>query len=420
VSLVGLLLLFESSLYSAVTPVLPHYAHTLHLGKPAVGVLAAAYPAGLIPGALIGGWIAARAGVRRTTMAGLAVFGAAIAAFGFATDIASLDALRAIQGAVCGLIWGGGLTWAIAVSPRERRGATIGTVIAAATFGTLLGPLLGTIAVALGTGPVFCAVGCVSVGLAMATLREAEPAAPVDEEEAPTSDLRAALRGGLALGTWLILVEAITIGATNALLPLRLARLGASGVAIGATFVAAAAVASVFSPIAGRVTDRHGTRTPVVIGLVCGAALLGALLLAHSWPVLAVLCVVALGAPLTGYMIPAVSMMTASAERAGIALLFATTLVNLGYAIGETIGAPAAAAASAATSDAVPILGLSALMVLTLWPVLRGSAGPPPGGPDARHPEPRRGPRRRRVNRRPAGDRAATGERPLSPRRAPR
>ena len=71
VVLVRVLLLFESAMYSAITPVLPHYAHVLGASKPAVGVLAGAYPAGIIPGSLIGALIATRAGVRRTTIVGL-------------------------------------------------------------------------------------------------------------------------------------------------------------------------------------------------------------------------------------------------------------------------------------------------------------------------------------------------------------
>jgi hypothetical protein len=102
------------------------------------------------------------------------------------------------------------------------------------------------------------------------------------------------------------------------------------------------------------------------------------LTLPHSALLLGGLSVIALGGPMTAYMIPAVSMMTESAERAGIALVLATTLVNLAYATGETIGAPAAAGLSQATSDAVPILLISLLMLLTLVPVLaarRGRAG---------------------------------------------
>jgi MFS family permease len=382
VSLVAMLLAFESSLYSAVTPVLPHYAHSLHAGKPALGILAAAYPAGLIPGSLLGGWIASRVGVRRTTLAGLVCFGVAVAAFGFASDLIALDALRAAQGLFCGLIWGGALTWVIAASPPQRRGATIGAAIAAATFGTLIGPLLGTAAVALGTRPVFCALGAISLALAVRTARHPAPARTGSDDTADDRpSLMSALRTvGLPLGTWLITLEAMTIGATNVLLPLRLSRFGASGVAIGATFVAAAALSSVLSPIVGRISDRRGARLLLVTGLGASAVLVSTLVLPSSAAVLAPLTVFALGGPLAAYMIPAVSMMTESAEAAGIALVVVTTLGNLAYATGETIGAPVAAALSQATSDAVPILLLAALMLATLWPVSRIRRRARPGG----------------------------------------
>jgi hypothetical protein len=49
----------------------------------------------------------------------------------------------------------------------------------------------------------------------------------------------------------------------------------------------------------------------------------------------------------------------------------ATMLLNLAWALGETLGAPAAANISQATSDAVPLLLLSGIMVLTLLPVIK-------------------------------------------------
>ena len=35
----------DTLFFAALTPLLPHYAHALHLGKAGAGVLAAAYPA---------------------------------------------------------------------------------------------------------------------------------------------------------------------------------------------------------------------------------------------------------------------------------------------------------------------------------------------------------------------------------------
>lgn len=176
--LIRFLLGFEAVLYSAVTPILPHYEHVFGVSKPAIGVLAAAYPAGMLPGSLLGGWIATRAGVRRTTVVGLLLFTGATVAFGFGSDIAALDGLRFIQGIACGCIWGGGLAWVIAISPRERRGEMLGSVFASAIFGTVIGPVLGTVAVAAGTSVVFTCVGGVSLVLMAWTLQHPEPPGP--------------------------------------------------------------------------------------------------------------------------------------------------------------------------------------------------------------------------------------------------
>jgi MFS family permease len=376
VVLVRVLLLFESAMYSAVTPVLPHYAHALGASKPAVGVLAGAYPAGIIPGSLIGAWIATRAGVRRTCLIGLLLFAVSIAGFGFGTSIVTLDALRFLQGAGCGFIWGGGLTWVIAVAPRERRGAMLGSVIGAAIFGTLLGPILGTLAVTLGTGPVFAVVGAISFALAVWTARHPEPAAqePSTETETPLRDMLRSSR--IRLGAWLILLEAATIGATSALLPLRLAHFGAASVTIGAVFLVASLMSMAVAGPIGRTVDHRGAAVPLYVGLTLTAILMALLPLPHSWLLLAIVSVIALGGPLTAYTIPALTVMTDSAEKLGIPLAVATMLLNLAWALGEVIGAPAAANLSQATTDAIPLLALSAIMVLTLRPVISARLAP--------------------------------------------
>lgn len=366
--LIRVLLGFESVLYSVVTPVLPHYAHQFGASKTAIGVLAAAYPAGMLPGSLLGGWIATRAGVRRTTVIGLLLFTVSITPFGFGSSISALDGLRFVQGVACGCIWGGGLAWVIAIAPRGRRGEVLGSVLASAVFGTLIGPVLGTLAVATGTRLVFACVGGVSLGLTAWTLGHAEPPPAKLGAGAPLRALARSPR--LILGFWLILLEACTIGATNTLLPLRLSRLGASGVAIGVTFVVASLTSMVCTPAVGRIVDRRGTTLPLIAGLSVTAVLIALLPLPQSALLLAVLTALALGGPLTASTNPAMSLMTDAVDRIGAAVAFGSMLLNLAWAMGETIGAPAAASLSGATSDAVPLLLLAGAMLLTLVPVL--------------------------------------------------
>jgi MFS family permease len=398
VVLIRVLLGFESVLYSVLTPVLPHYAHAFGASKPAIGVLAAAYPAGMIPGALLGGWIATRAGVRRTTVIGLLLFTGAIVALGFASDIVALDGLRFVQGIACGCVWGGGLAWVIAISPRERRGEVLGSVLASAIFGTLIGPVLGTIAVAAGTAVVFACVGGVAVALTAWTLQYPEPPRAALGAGAPLRVLAKDPR--IALGCWLILLEACTIGATGTLLPLRLSHFGASAVAIGVTFVLASLLSLLVNPTVGRVVDRRGVVPPLSAGLGATAILLVLLPVPQSVLPLAALTVLVLGGPLTAYGLPAISIMTDAIERVGAALAFGSMLFNLAWATGETIGAPAAASISRATSDAVPLAALAVLMVATLIAVRLGFAVSSKPGP--------------RWSRRAAGRRAS---RPESPRR---
>ena len=378
VVLVRVLLLFESAMYSAITPVLPHYAHVLDASKPAVGVLAGSYPAGIIPGSLIGAWIATRAGVRRTTVIGLLLFAVSIAGFGFAKDIVALDALRFIQGMGCGFIWGGGLTWVITVAPRERRGAMLGSVIGAAIFGTLIGPVLGILAVSVGTGPVFVVVGAAALALAVWTQGHPEPVrdTPVAETSSPLRDMAGSPL--IRLGSWLILLEAATIGATSALLPLRLSHFGASSAVVGLVFLVASLISMLVSTPIGRAVDRRGARAPLYVGLSLTAILMAVLPIPHSAALLAIVSVIALGGPLTAYTIPALTIITDTAERIGIPLVVATMMLNLAWASGEVIGAPAAANLSQATSDAVPLLALSAIMVLTLRPVTKARFTPAP------------------------------------------
>ena len=87
-------------------------------------------------------------------------------------------------------------------------------------------------------------------------------------------------------------------------------------------------------------------------------------------------------------------------------------MLNLAWAVGEVVGAPAAANASQATTDAVPLLALSAIMVLTLRPVLRTrlTAGT---APDRRGRPRRRGPAVD-GSRRVAGPRSAARRHPVS------
>src|SRR5438309_10370904 len=92
--LTGAIVLVDTLFFAALTPLLPHYAHELELGKAGAGVLAGAYPAGAFVGAIPSGMVAARAGVKPTVLLGLTVVATTTVLFGLAGSAWQLDVAR--------------------------------------------------------------------------------------------------------------------------------------------------------------------------------------------------------------------------------------------------------------------------------------------------------------------------------------
>ena len=65
--LAGAIVLVDTLFFAALTPLLPHYAHRLGLGKAGAGLLAAAYPLGALAGSIPSGIVAARLGTLPAT-----------------------------------------------------------------------------------------------------------------------------------------------------------------------------------------------------------------------------------------------------------------------------------------------------------------------------------------------------------------
>jgi predicted MFS family arabinose efflux permease len=353
----------DTVFYAAITPLLPHFEDEFGLSKSAAGVLAAAYPAGTFVGAIPGGYLAARAGVRATVLLGLALMVVSSLAFAFADSIAMLDAARFVQGIGGAASWAGAMAWVAGAAPRDRRGEMLGTTMGAAVAGALVGPVLGTLAAAVGIAPVFCGVAVVGTLLAGWALRT--PPAEPEGTSSPRELLAAVRDGRVAAGMWLIAVPGLLFGTIGVLAPLRLDELGAGAGLIGAAWLAAAALESCVSPIVGRVSDRRGRLFPCMLGLAGGAVVM----LLFPWPdrIWQVAALVILAAPTVGMLwAPSLALLSDGAEAVGIAQGFAFALSNLGWSIGQTAGSAASARLADATSDAVPYLLLSGVCLVTL------------------------------------------------------
>jgi MFS family permease len=339
---------FDTLFFAALTPLLPHYVQTLHMGKTGAGVLAATYPLGALVGAIPSGMVAVAA---------------CTVLFGLGTTAWQLDLVRFVQGLASAFSWTGALAWLVAGAPARKRGALIGTAFGAATAGALFGPVLGGAASIAGIRWTFGLVGVLSLGLA-AFAALTRP--PVRQESQPLRTLVRALSDTkLLAGIWFVLLPGLLFGALGVLAPLRLSHLGYGAVAIGGVFLCSAAVESVNDIALGRVTDRFGTLPPLLAGLA-GSVVIAALLpLPTSAIVLAALVVLA-GLAFSTFFTPGMTQLSHLSEARGLDHGYTFALVNLAWAPGQTLGAAGGGALGQAAGDAAPYLCLAGVCTLTL------------------------------------------------------
>ncbi len=360
----------DTLFYAVIAPLLPQLAHQLHLSKLSAGVMTASYPIGTLLGSLPGGVLAARAGPRPTVCAGLGLLACSTIAFAFFSSAPLLDAARFVEGVGGACSWAGGIAWLVEETPPDQRGATIGRALAAAIGGSLFGPVVGTIASAVGRPGAFSAVAVIAALLIAQTLT-------LPSHHKPSGQTLGALRGilrrpSIGLGMWLVALPAIGSGVVNVLGPLRMHRFGATAALIGATYLLASALEAVVSPVVGGLSDRHGRLFPLRFGLAAAVVVLACLALPGSWPPLAALIVAAAGA-LGAFWAPAMAMLSDAAEAVGLDQALAAALVNLAWAGGQIIGSGGGGAVAKAAGDAVPLLAVAAICGVTLLGLRRGA-----------------------------------------------
>jgi MFS family permease len=365
--LVCALVWVDTMLYAALTPLLPHFAHTLHLSKAGAGVLVAAYAAGALVGGLPGGAAAARLGARRAVLVGLTLMGLASLGFAFAHGYWPLAGARFLQGVGSGFTWAGAFAWLLAATPSRRRGEVIGTAMGAAVFGALFGPVVGAAAALVGRDVVFAAIAGLAVVLAVWTLR----LEPIPPDVPSLAAMQRALRNRDFVGGLLLMaLPSFLFGVLSTLAPLHLSAAGWGAAAIGAVWLLGAGLETMISPLAGRVLDRRGVLLPIQLALTAAIPISVGLALGPRPLAYAPLIVLAGGA-YGALFTPAFALIAEGAEQSRLAQGMAFGLMNAAWAIGALVGPAAGGAVAAASGDVVPYLVSAGLCATALATVRR-------------------------------------------------
>ncbi len=377
-ALVGTLVLVETMFYSVLAPLLPYYVEHLGLSKAAAGTLSAFYAFGAIAFAVPAGFLVARIGARRTVLAGVALLAASSVAFGFARELAALDAARFVQGAGGSCLWAAGLSWLVSTAPEGRRSTVIGAAVGIGIGGALLGPVLGGIATLTSPELVFSLIAALIGGLGVLAL--GIPAPPPGHPDT-IADLLAAARAEprLRAGILFTFLPSVLFGIFEVLAPLRLSVLGASTVVIAAIFLLCTVAEATMSPLVGQLADRRGAYPVARLGLAGCAVMAIILPLPGSlipYAIALVAACIAFGWP----WVPASAMLSAGAAYYELGQGVAFGLWNFAWGGGQAVGSAGGAGLAAASSDTVPYLILAALCALILLiGFLRGEPGAQPG-----------------------------------------
>ena len=354
-----LLLLF------GIVPLLPAYQDALGLSKTQAGLVVAAYSAAVLVTAVPVGHWADRLGPKRATVAGVVLMSASTFAFAAANDFWVLLAARAGQGVSSAIAWSAGLAWLAAESEPSRRGRRLGTAMASANLGALLGPLAaGPLGGAVGIRVPFVLLGAVAAVMAvLAALAPSPPRIHVDSPPLRRAFQVALERGPFAAALVIMLLVACVSGTLDTLVPLGLGDHGYSPGAITAVLTIGGVISVGANRVAGRAFDRIGG-VPVALvamaftaaGLLVLCGVVGAAALAAMFVVLAPF--------ITAQYAVAFPMCAVGADRAGMGHAVSFGILNLAWGAGFAVGPAVGAAIASAASDRLAYAILALLTVI--------------------------------------------------------
>ncbi|MET1034184.1 MAG: MFS transporter [Arthrobacter sp.] len=295
--------------FGLIAPILPQFARSFDVGIAAAGFIVSVFALTRLLFAPVSGRMTDRLGEPFVYVGGVLTVAVSTILCGFAVDYTQLLVFRALGGLGSTMFTVSAMALIARLAPPEMRGRISGLYAGAFLTGNIVGPVAGGLLAGLGYRLPFFIYGAALIvaaafvyfsllGIRSGRRRERDARPSMDVREALESPVyRAAIASGFANGF-------STYGVRVALVPLFAAQAFANGVALAGLSLALFAVGNGAAlTVAGKFTDTHGRRLPVIAGLTVGSVAMAGIGLTDNVALFIALSIVA-GAGI-GFMNPA-------------------------------------------------------------------------------------------------------------------
>jgi MFS family permease len=328
--------------YSVIVPVAPAIADATGAGPATIGLLVASFPAGMVAGFALAGWLVRRRGTRALLAGSLALVALGALGFVLGDSLAAYFPARLLMGIGSGGIWIGVTFDTLERWPGQEY-LCMSRVFAAYSVGGLIGPALGVLGGV--RGPFLAYLGLVVLAVPLVLLVDA----PASRRDFAAD--RAALRTrGFWTASAAILFAALALGVLEGVLPLHFAeRLNQAQ--IGGLYVGASIVVAVSASASGGAWPRPLVFAAVVLA-VAGVSLAGVAANIPLWVPALLLAAVGIGLGNTGslgMLVDAVPI-----DRIVTAMVVWSQVGIIGYLLGPLAGGMVADGAGYAFVGLVP------------------------------------------------------------------
>ncbi len=319
------------------------------------------------------GYLGDRIGGRSTMLYGAALAVCAVSLLGGAQSLSLLLLGKFCQGASSAALWTSGLAL-IATNYSEKRVEMLGYAFTGGTLGSVIGPIAGGLLYHAGGYALPFLVTGVAYGIAAVLIALLVPAGGAQRNE-PVNLRALMLNRSLMVPAVTVALAAFSVGIIEPLLPVRLARYGATSMAIGIIFTISTSVYGLCAPIVGRVSERVPIKKVIVLGTIAMATTLPFLALFKG----AILVGITLSLVNISYAFmlnPASAELGNVVDRSGMSCYSAVyALYNIFYSIGMLATATLASAAVRLLNFWGVLLCVSAVLLLSVPFLIK--SGPP-------------------------------------------